>query len=86
MARAPQNRGTHDNFQRMRTLRTITLGLLAVGLATVTSACGHTKGVIPVDSPLVQWQPPEDLPPSTAPSATPEAKPEAATPAAKPGK
>jgi hypothetical protein len=78
----------------MRTLRTITLGTASVamwvGLATVISACGHTKGVVPVDSPLVQWQPPDDYPPtSTAPAATPEAKPEAAAPAApaaKPGK
>jgi hypothetical protein len=73
----------HDNFRRMRTLRTLCLALLAVGLTAVTSACGHTKGVVPVDSPLVQWQPPEDLQPSTAPApdATPEGKPEA-----KPGK
>jgi hypothetical protein len=63
----------------MRTLRTLCLASLAVGLMTVTSACGHTKGVVPVDSPLVQWQPPEDLQPSpaTTPDATPEAKPEA---------
>lgn len=63
----------------MRTLRTVSLALLAVGLATVISACGHTKGVVPVDSPLVQWQPPEDLQPSTTttPDATPAAKPEA---------
>jgi hypothetical protein len=69
----------------MRTLRTVSLATLAVGLATVISACGHTKGVVPVDSPLVQWQPPEDLQPSTAtPAETPpEAKPEAAKPAGK---
>jgi hypothetical protein len=63
----------------MRTLRTLCFASLAVGLATVTSACGHTKGVVPVDSPLVQWQPPEDLQPSAtpAPDASPAAKPEA---------
>jgi hypothetical protein len=84
-AKSPKKRGVHDNFRRMRTLRTITLGMLAVGLATVTSACGHTKGVVPVDSPLVQWQPADDVPKPTAPDATAPAAPET-TPAAKPGK
>ena len=64
----------------MRTLRTLSLASLVVGLATVISACGHTKGVVPVDSPLVQWQPADDVPAPTsapAPDATPAAKPEA---------
>jgi hypothetical protein len=61
----------------MRTLRTISLAALALGLAAL-AGCGHTKALVPVDSPLLTWSPPEDLQPAAgeaAPAPAPEAKP-----------
>jgi hypothetical protein len=69
----------------MRTLRIVSFVALGVCLS-VFAGCGHQTALVPVDSPLVQWQPPEDLQSSTPESGAPApAKPEAAPakPAAK---
>ncbi len=78
-----QNGAGHDTVGAMRTLRTISLALLAPGLAlgfAALAGCGHTHALVPVDSPLLTWSPPEDLQPSpaeTAPAPAPAAKPAA---------
>ncbi len=50
--------------------------MLLVSGSLLTACGGKQKAMIPVDSPLVPWAPPEDLPPAateTAPAETPEA-------------
>jgi hypothetical protein len=74
----------------MRMLRTSCL--LVLTLATVASVgalagCGHPKALIPVDSPLMTWSPPEDQAPAqTTPAPAPakqESKQDAGKPSAK---
>ena len=60
----------------MRTLRSLSLVALAAFPLAFAAGCAHQKALVPVDSPLVQWQPPEDLGPAPG-DAAPEAKPEA---------
>jgi hypothetical protein len=63
----------------MRTLRSLSLVALAAFPLALAAGCGHTKALVPVDSPLMPWQAPEDLqaPDEAAPAAAPAVKPEA---------
>ena len=69
----------HDTVALMRMLRTISLVALAASL-TVLAACGGSgKAIVPVDSPLMPWSPPED-------QEKPAAAESAGTPATSDGK
>jgi len=62
--------------------RPFALSLFVLGLST---ACGgSSKALVPVDSPLLPWEAPEDLAPAEAEEPAPAETPAAEAPAAAP--